>query len=82
MVDPATVIAIAQAAKSGYDLYKGNKEEGKQSHIAKLLEKAAKSAKKGTRELQRQLKKDVLPHKLSDLQDRLQRSSKGRRKVL
>ena len=56
MVDPATVIAIAQAAKSGYDLYKGNKEEGKQSHIAKFREKrAAKSAKKGTRELQRQL---------------------------
>ena len=47
MVDPATVIAIAQAAKSGYDLYKGNKEEGKQSHIAKFREKrAAESAKK------------------------------------
>jgi len=78
MVDPMTLIAIAQATKSGYDLYKGHGSEKEQQHIAKYRERrSAKTAKKGTRELQRQLKKDVIPHKLSDLQERLQRSSKG-----
>lgn len=77
MVAPA-VIAAAQIVKGGYDIYQSRKAEKGQQHIAKFREKrAAKTEKKGTRELQRQIKKDVLPHKLSDIQERMQRASQG-----
>lgn len=77
-MDPATIIALAQAAKSGYDMYKGNKAEKEQQHIAKFRERrAAQTAKKGTREVQRQLKKDILPSSLSDIQKRMERAGEG-----
>jgi hypothetical protein len=78
MVDPATAIAIAQVAKAGYDLYKGNKSEKEQQHIAKFRERrAAKTAKKGTRELDRQIKKDILPSSLKEIQQRMQQAGTG-----
>lgn len=77
-MDPATVIAIAQVAKSGYDLYKGNKADKEQGHISKYRERrSAKTAKKGTKEVQRQLKKDILPSSLSDIQKKMERAGTG-----